>query len=278
MNSPQAAIQNGSKSFYLASLFFPRKVKTDCWVLYRWCRYCDDRIDDGGTETDLEEIKEQTRAAVWEGEASEPFRSLGALCRDHDIPGKFPMELIEGFERDVQGVKIIDGRDLEKYSYHVAGVVGLMMSHIMGADMPKAAAAAVNMGNAMQLTNIARDIREDYLNGRVYLPQSWLEEAGIRESQLLSPDKREALFQVTRRLLTRADELYQDGYAGLKYLPFRAALAVSIAASIYSSIGRKILRLGPAAIDRRVFVTLPEKLVLVIEGTLRVFKRFYANT
>lgn len=269
----QASIQNGSKSFYLASLFFSRSTQTDCWSLYRWCRACDDRIDEGGTVADLEDLRSKTQIALEEGRGPAEFRALGEVCRRHSIPVQYPVELLAGFAKDVDGVRIRDERELEEYAYQVAGVVGMMMSHIMRADLPRAAEAAKSMGNAMQLTNIARDIREDFERGRIYLPESWLKAEAIERERLLAHDQREALFRVTTRLLRRADELYREGYRGLSHLPFRAAVAVSIAAAVYSSIGKKILREGPGAIDKRVYVSLPEKLLLVAKGIGRVLSQ-----
>lgn len=267
------AIRKGSKSFFLASLFFSEPVKKACWSLYRWCRHCDDIVDQGGNPSDLKKLKNQTLLALQSQKGHEIFKNLGEVCELYLIPAHYPLELLEGFEKDIEGVPIQSGQDLEKYAYQVAGVVGMMMAHIMKAHLPQAARAAQSMGNAMQLTNIARDIREDYERGRIYLPTDWLNEENIDVKNLLSYSQREHLFKVIQRLLNRADQLYQEGFAGLKFLPLRSALAVSIAASIYSAIGRKILRKGPSALDSRTYVTLPEKLLLVFEGVYRVLKQ-----
>ncbi len=269
-SDPQTAIQKGSKSFYLASLFFSERTKYDCWVLYRWCRYCDDRIDNGGTKADLEELKSLTRMALKGLPVPDEFQAVGEICLKYSIPEKYLFDLLSGFEKDTFGIHIHDQKDLEEYAYQVAGVVGMMMSHIMKANLPKASGAAQSMGNAMQLTNIARDIREDFLKDRIYLPTTWLADEDINVGQLIDSSQREKLFRVVKRLLARAQELYREGHSGLNDLPFRSAVAVSIASSIYSAIGKKILKRGSNSLDSRVYVSLPEKLWFVIEGLGRV--------
>lgn len=269
-NETRTAIRKGSKSFFLASLFFGHRTREACWVLYRWCRHCDDQVDNGGSAQTLIELRMSTDDGLNLKSADVLFSELGKVCETHGIPHTYPHELLNGFEKDVRGVSLEQPKDLEDYAYQVAGVVGLMMSHIMGADMPSAISPAKSLGNAMQLTNIARDVKEDFENGRIYLPRAWLKESELEPEGLLDSSQRSRLFELVKRLLARADELYRDGYAGLHYLPFRAALAVSIAGSIYSSIGRKILARGESALDERIYVTLPEKLFLTLEGIVRV--------
>lgn len=271
-SAAQNAIKNGSKSFYLASLFFSPAMKADAWALYRWCRLCDDRIDEGGSIADLDDLRFNTLLAIRDGRGPDDCVALGDVCARRSIPEQYPLALLEGFEKDVRRAPIRDQADLEQYAYHVAGVVGMMMAHVMGADLPAAGHAAKCMGNAMQLTNIARDVREDFARGRVYLPQAWLEEAGIDQNCLMSAEQRPRVFAVVQRLLERADGLYAEGRRGLSFLPFRAALAVSIAASIYSAIGRRILRTGPAALDSRAVVPLWQKLILVFDGAAWVLR------
>ncbi|PIU00739.1 MAG: phytoene synthase [Bdellovibrionales bacterium CG10_big_fil_rev_8_21_14_0_10_45_34] len=266
----KSTIRNGSKSFFLASLFFSNEIRLACWKLYQWCRHCDDKIDKGGTLEDITTLREQTKRGILASEDDEVFRHLGSLVREYKIPEKYPFELLEGLQKDASGERYHTISELEVYSYHVAGVVGLMMSYIMGVKSREASDQAVSMGNAMQLTNIARDVREDYLLGRIYLPLNWLKENGVDTESMLEKKNLPALFEVVERLLAHADGLYQKGYAGLKYLPLRAAFAVSIAGSIYSAIGKKVLRLGPKALEGRVSVGLPEKILWIIHGLLRV--------
>jgi phytoene synthase len=267
-------IARGSKSFFLASLFFSRQVRDDCWLVYRWCRHCDDRVDhalDGATaEAELTEIRRET-VLGFEGKSAEPvFRDFGRLCLERRVPLEHPLEVLKGFEKDARGFAYRAPEDVDEYSFQVAGVVGLIMTRIMGVSDRRADSHAKDLGIAMQLTNIARDVAEDFARGRVYLPGSWLEEARVDSSRLLDAEQRDSLFQVVSRLLRRADALYGSGRDGLCYLPFRSAVAVSVAAAVYSEIGRKILREGPSALDKRVHVTFLEKIKLAFVGVFRV--------
>lgn len=272
--SNRQTIAKGSKSFYLASLFFTPEQRTGAWKLYRWCRACDDRIDEAPSREHalvrLTELRERTKAATSGASTASPeFEGLREICIQYGIPSSYPLDLVEGFAMDVAGYEYRTLADVELYSYRVAGVVGLMICHVTGVRNPLAHPHAVALGTAMQLTNIARDVRDDFDLGRVYLPKEWLRDAGVIDFWNQKPQ----LFSVVERLLDRADEQYKIGYAGLKYLPFRAALAVSIAGSIYSAIGHKIRASGPNALDSRAVVSLPHKLWLVVTGTLRALRR-----
>lgn len=263
-------------------------MRMAAWKLYRWCRHCDDVIDSAMTReealTRLHVLREKTRLAV-AGSANladsdlasqnfresplEPeFSGLREVCSEYKIPALYPLDLIRGFEMDVTGVNYESLQDVEVYAYHVAGVVGLMMTHIFGVKDPKAHRHAIDLGVAMQLTNIARDVEEDFGLQRVYLPHHWLAEENVPRDGLLHDDHHSSVQAVRARLLRRAGELYGSGYRGLQYLPVRAALAVSIAGSIYSFIGFKIIRRQKNL--SRVYVTLFEKFFLAIVGSLRV--------
>lgn len=272
--SPKASISKGSKSFYLASLFFPSMVRESCWILYRWCRVCDDRIDLAcdsiQAQNEVQTIRRETCKALSGFSEEIEFHEMGKLFQKYRIPQEHALDLINGFEKDVKGAQFQSLEQLEIYAYQVAGVVGLMMSPLMGVRDPNAHHHAMNMGMAMQLTNIARDISEDFHRGRIYLPLNWLEKSGIHPENLLDSGQREKVYQVVLKLLSRSNQLYESGFRGLQYLPFRAAIAVSIAASVYSAIGKKIERLGPQSLDQRIYVTFPEKLFLIFVGFIRV--------
>lgn len=268
--TPKASISRGSKSFYFASRFFPEHVRHACWVLYRWCRYCDDQIDNATNtvvaKQELARLDRETKMAFTHKTGSPIFVEFTGIHEDFHIPEQYAFELLKGFEKDATGEEYKTLAEVEVYAYHVAGVVGLMMAKIMGAHSTLASRPAQDMGIAMQLTNIARDVGEDFARGRVYLPDAWLQSAGIDKSRLMDPDQREKVFAVVQRLLARADALYESGYSGLHLLPFRAACAVAIAASIYSAIGTKLRRNGPAALSQRTTITFPEKILLAFKG------------
>jgi phytoene synthase len=279
-------IKVGSLSFSLASQLFGRSTRDAAHFLYSWCRHCDDHLDKVDLRKDLShderyklkarhltELRDQTRSAYrGEPQTDFVFVAFQHVVQEYKIPEQYAMDLLDGMEMDALNFEYKTQADLELYCYRVAGVVGLMMSHIMGINDEKALAHAVAMGNAMQMTNIARDIKEDFSMGRVYLPQEWLSEAGASKERLLQPHMINASTQVVTRLLNLAQINYQMGYAGLKFLPFRAALAVAAAGEVYSTIGKIVSKRGARAWDQRAIVPLWKKLVAVARGLFRVMK------
>ena len=269
----KAAIKGGSKSFRLASLFLNRQSQWGSYLLYRWCRYCDDQVDqapsDAEAEAALEQLRLETTRAL-NGEAcptGSPFAALPLLRHQFQIPDNYFFDLLEGFRRDVVGEPILTLDDLLIYCYHVAGVVGLMMSHILQVKTSEALRPADQMGRAMQLTNICRDIGEDYKLQRLYIPRQWLTEFGITAATLLAPETESKLVNLRQKLLLLADELYAEGRKGLVYLPFRAAWSISVASFLYQGIGHEIQKRGALALHQRTILTPLQKLKSVAQGT-----------
>lgn len=262
----KAAIAKGSKSFFLASLFFPRAMREDCWILYRWCRACDDRIDlapnAAFASVALARLTDETRTALAGYGGSEEFAALGELFSRRKIPHELAFDLLRGMAKDTYGAHYHTLQDVESYAYDVAGSVGLIMTYVMGVTDATAAPHAKHMGEAMQLTNIARDVDEDFRRGRIYLPSLWLSEEGIDPTRLTAKEQHAKVFRVVTRLLDRAETLYRSGLAGLKFLPWRAALAVGAAAFIYRAIGHKMRKQGPSSLQHRAVVGLGQKLFL----------------
>lgn len=279
MSASREAIAHGSKSFYFASLFFSVDVREHVWALYSWCRHCDDQVDHAPdatqAQTMLNRLWQQSYEAFNGNPQPEPFAGLGRVCRRFNIPWRYPVELLMGFAKDAASTRYHSVKEVEQYAYHVAGSVGAIMASIMGVRSQEALPHAISMGNAMQLTNIARDVREDHSRGRIYLPAEWLEASGVNIADMMAPAHRQNLYEVVLQLLNRADELYAHGYQGLKYLPFRCAIAVASAGEIYSAIGRKICKLGPAALDQRVHISRAQKVWLSMRGLGRALRSRY---
>ena len=255
----RASIATHSRSFSLASRLFAAHTRDCASVVYAWCRRADDAIDAAGAEKQSDALL-RLRAEldqVYDGSAPlrDPvlaaFRSVARLCA---IPRLYPEELLAGMEMDASGTRYRTLRELHLYCYRVAGVVGLMMSHVMGVRDEQALRNAVHLGIGMQLTNICRDVLEDWEMGRLYLPREVLEECGAAEleSQLGRPFPSWATAStaiVVRRLLEEAERFYASGDRGLPALPWRCALAVRTARLVYAAIGSEILR---SACDVRV--------------------------
>ncbi|NIO10916.1 MAG: squalene/phytoene synthase family protein [Deltaproteobacteria bacterium] len=268
----------GSKSFSLAAKIFRADTRDAAFFLYGWCRYCDDQVDlkspaDSAADAEkrLEHLQAATRSAFTQEKLADPvFIALQYIARRYNIPEHYPLELLEGMAMDVRGERYKTLNDLLLYCYRVAGTVGLMMTHIMGVSDEAALEHAVNLGIAMQLTNIARDITEDAEQGRVYLPLSWLEEIHLSPEKIDRSENRQKLAQLASRLLTEAEDYYRSGDAGLRYLSFRSACAVAAARHVYSEIGNLINRRGATSWDHRTYVRRGRKLSAVARGMLHV--------
>jgi 15-cis-phytoene synthase len=273
-------ITKGSKSFSLAAKLFDSDIRDAAFFLYGWCRYCDDQVDDAGKTESQDELakrvkalKEDTISAFSFAQQREPvFVALQYIVHRYGIPVHYALELIEGMAMDARGTRYNSLKELLLYCYRVAGTVGLMMSHVMGLRDESALKHAADLGIGMQLTNIARDIIEDAAMGRIYLPLSWLQEAQIPAAEVAAPEYREKLAMLSLRLLREADCYYRSGDAGLWYLSFRSACAVSAARQVYSEIGSLLLRKGARAWDQRIYVTGSLKLWVVIQGVLSLLR------
>lgn len=265
----QKMIEVGSKSFSFASKLFDKSAREAAFCLYGWCRFCDDEIDKATTdkEAKVEKLAQLTEAA-YEKQSSLPveFKALGLIADQYQIPSYYPSELIEGMKMDVRGTKYQTLKDLDLYCYRVAGVVGLMMSHVMGVSEQEALRNAADMGSAMQMTNISRDIVEDFQMGRVYLPLDWLKEVAVDPQEVGLAKHRQAIAYLVRRLLKHAEQYYESGNKGLRYLSFRSALAVAVASCVYSAIGKKVIRRGEKAWDTRTVVSPLEKVGCAFKG------------
>ncbi len=266
----RAHIEKGSRSFAKAARLFPADVRASAYMLYAWCRHCDDEIDGqafGGAispsanspsartpEERLATLRARTLAAL-AGTAEDPvFVGLHRVAQRHRLPDHLPLDLIEGMAMDVRGRVYVELDDTLSYAYHVAGVVGLMMAVIMGVRERGVLARASDLGIAFQLTNIARDVMADAAAGRVYLPAVWLHAEGVASDRVADPASRAGVVRVTERLLAVADDYYRSAAIGIDHLPFRCAWAVASARRIYSGIGREVRLRGAGAWDSRARV------------------------
>jgi len=268
------SIARGSKSFRTASRLFDPVTRERAWLLYGWCRACDDIADGqdhGGTMqatidpiARLTEIRTRTqRALAGEAGLDDPAFAGGALvAAECAIPRRYMDDLIEGFALDARGWRPQSEDDLLLYCYHVAGAVGCMMAIVMGIEPEDNATLdrACDLGLAFQLANIARDIAEDASAGRCYLPADWLAEAGIDPADLMAAAYRPALAGLARRVASLATRYEASARRGTPALPFRSAWAVLAAAGIYGGIARYVAADPQAALERRVFTSRAEKL------------------
>lgn len=266
------SIVHHSKSFALASRLLPVQARSDAAVVYAWCRRADDAVDLVPASHQLPATKRLQREldALYAGAASNDvvLNAFGDVVADRNLPSHYPSELLAGMEMDARGTRYDTVDELMLYCYRVAGTVGLMMCHVMGVRDPAALVNAAHLGMAMQLTNISRDVAEDWSRGRLYVPTQLLADAGApglsdAVGEPFTPAARLALSRATSALLSLADEYYRSGDRGLFALDFRSALAVRTARHVYSRIGRKIEARGCDPAEPRAFVPTLEKLWLV---------------
>jgi phytoene synthase len=264
-------LRGGSRTFFAASYLLPAAVRRSATALYAFCRLTDDAIDHA---TDPHAALDRVRERLERIYAGRPWpdaadRAFAAVVASHAIPRALPEALVEGFAWDAQGRRYDDLPSLHDYAARVAGTVGAMMAMLMGARDGAVVARACDLGVAMQLSNIARDVGEDARAGRLYLPRHWLAEAGIdADAWLARPAPSAGLATVIARLLTCADELYQRVDAGIAALPAACRPGIRAAGLLYADIGHEVRRRGFDAVTQRAVVPGRRKAVLLSRALL----------
>ncbi len=275
----QESIARGSKSFSAASRLFDRETRERAWLLYAWCRACDDladgqdhghdmaRIDDAPERLALiRTLTDRALAGEWVGVPA--FDALRIVVEETRMPRRFVDDVIAGFALDAHDWRPRSTGDLMQYCYHVAGAVGCMMAVVMGVapDDDATLDRACDLGLAFQLANIARDIEEDDRAGRCYVPEEWLVEMDMPPGQHMKPPFRSRLTVLTRRLADRAAAHEESAKIGTKRLALRPAWAVLSAAGIYGDIARKVAKRGDHAWDHRVTTSKAEKAGFILRA------------
>lgn len=272
----QRTIRRHSRSFSLAQRLLPPESRDAAAVVYAWCRRADDAVDEvapaeGATALcRLERELDQIYAGIPQSDPLlESFRSVVELCQ---IPQQYPRELLAGMRMDIESNMYETLDELYLYCYRVAGTVGLMMCHVMRVSHPQALRHAVHLGIAMQLTNICRDVVEDWSRQRLYLPRSLL--GGTlpmaRVSGSFPASCKQEFAKAVERVLTAADRFYESADRGLCYLNPRSRWAVLVARLVYSRIGH-VIRTNSADVTReRAYVPLAFKLWLLVQGSVRI--------
>lgn len=273
----QESIARGSKSFAAASRLFDRRTRERAWLLYAWCRKCDDiadgqdhghgmtRVDDAPAR--LVQLSAMTDAALAGQVVGDPaFDALRIVAAETRMPHRFAHDLIAGFALDAEEWRPRSEDDLYRYCYHVAGVVGCMMAVAMGVDPDDhdTLDRACDLGMAFQLSNIARDIAEDDSVGRCYLPVEWLVEMDMPPGEHMKPPYRPRLAVLAKRLATRSAAFEASARQGTSALSGRSAWAVLAAANIYGAIGRTVADRGDKAWNSRVSTSAMAKIGFIV--------------
>lgn len=266
----RAMLREGSKSFALASLLLPKRVRQPAAALYAFCRMADDAIDESNDPGAVSALRRRLDLAYEGAPFDSPVdRAFARVAAEERLPRELMDALIEGFAWDAEGRRYTTIADLCAYGARVAGAVGAMMTVLMGPRDADTLARACDLGVAMQLTNIARDVGEDARNGRLYLPSAWLEDARVDAHAFLrKPVFDEKVGAVIERLLRYAGGLYTRSDAGIAMLPPDCRAAIRAARLIYADIGRQITSAGFDSVSRRAVVPTQRKLWLALRSLL----------
>ena len=277
--TPHQALAANGKSFDWARRFIGEQMGGDAAILYRFCRVLDDMAD--GDITDGPRRLVTIRNDLVDGRVATDtlLADFQPFIQQKNLPVPVIIALIDGLLQDQKPVRIADERALRRYAYRVAGTVGLLMCHVLDCDDDAARPHAIDLGIAMQLTNIARDVLEDAEMGRRYLPASWAGDvtpAHISAARH-TPDSNVArsVSAAVGQLLLLADDYYQSGAAGLSYLPLRAHIAIAVAARVYRQIGVQIAATGYGWHQGRQVTTRVTKIRCSLQACGSIWRRFW---
>lgn len=278
LDNPEKILATSGESFFWARRFLGKKMGHDAAVLYSFCRVLDDMAD--GDLPDGFEHLSTIQASLEKGEWNDHalLRHHAPMVNEYNLPKDVIASLVEGLMDDqADEVLLPDEESLIQYAYKVAGTVGLLMCEILNNSDPKAKPHAVDLGIAMQLTNIARDVVEDARMGRRYLPGSWVGNMSPEDilDAALDPYGPDGV-QITRaveRLLDLAESYYASGRAGLAYLPARAHFSIGVAAKVYRQIGRQLLRSKDSWHGKRQVTSKGSKMLCTVRATANLARR-----
>ncbi len=263
----RALLARGSKSFHFASRLLPSRMRDPVAAFYAFCRVSDDLVDESEGDPTLALAELALRLdAIWRGDPMDDAvdRALARVVATERLPRAALDALLEGYAWDARGRRYESASELRAYAARVASSVGVVMTRLMGPRDRPTLARAADLGIAMQLTNIARDVGADARAGRVYLPLAWLREEGVDvDAWAAAPRFSPAIGRVVRRLLAEADVLYERADRGIAGLPTDCRPAIAAASAIYRDIGTAIAARGYDSIDERASTTTPRKAWLV---------------
>ena len=268
----RAAIRTGSLSFHAASRLLPRSVRDPALVLYAFCRIADDAVDEGTEKAGAVLTLHERLDRIYAGRPrNTPVdRAFARVVETFDMPRALPDALLEGLAWDARGDRYRSLSEIRDYSARVAAAVGVMMCVLMRVRDAHALARACDLGVAMQLTNIARDVGEDARAGRLYVPLDWFEEAGLDPDFFLhAPLPTPEVCSFTARLLSEAARLYRRSEAGIRALPLKARTGIWAARLIYDGIGGRVRANACDSITMRAHTGRGQKLGWLAQATAR---------
>ena len=253
-----------AKNFYYAFLTLPQERRRAIYVAYAFCRYCDDAVDTAESVDQKMATLESLHASLndaYTGRTSDPlFLALADVADRHDIPEEYFKQVIHGVESDLTKVRYQDFEELRSYCYQVASVVGLICLQIFGYKDDSAREHAIDLGLAMQLTNIARDIQEDLGLGRIYLPQDEIARFGYSEEAVEAGSVNESFIDLMRFQAQRARGYFDSGFKLLPYLSPRSRACPAVMGQLYSKVLQRIEEAEFDVFQHRISLSKTEKL------------------
>ena len=262
-----------ARNFYFAFLTLPAPQRRAIYVAYTFCRYCDDSVDAEGTHDEKLARVHRLRkmlAEAYSGQATQPlFIGLYDVAITYDIPQEYFQEVLNGVESDLVKTRYADFEELQRYCYQVASAVGLICIHIFGYRGGETSRQhAIDLGLAMQITNICRDVREDWEFGRVYLPQDEMARFGVAETDIAAGAVTEGMADLLRFQIKRARGFFANGRLLLPYLPARSRACPAALGLIYSGVLNRIERAGYDVFSQRIGLSKSAKLRLMARAWL----------
>ena len=250
-----------AKSFNWAGFFLPKKTYLKCSALYDFCRVADN-IADSNEAIEIKKIKFLDFQNNFNNQKFDDpiIKNMWQLINEFDIPLKVVHDLLDGINSDIQqSIKLLKKKDLLLYSYRVAGTVGLMMAKILRVNKKNSLKSAIDLGIAMQLTNISRDVIEDLNFGRSYINLN---------------------FEEIRSTIKLSESYYENSFYSIKEIPFTFRFAILVARRVYRKIGYKILKqqnLENYKKSGKIYVTNIEKIVETFCSVYDLIKLFLIN-
>lgn len=272
--SKKGIFKKNAKTFYFASLFFPKTKQKEVETLYNFCRYVDD-IGDLGIDKKKSKQKLSKIIENLNKKQSDSFivNEFIKLMKKYNIKTKIPIQLVKGVISDLDTVNIKTHEQLLDYSYKVAGTVGLMMCYLMNVKDKKLFKHAIELGIAMQITNIVRDVKEDLEANRIYIP-TYIRGKYVKDHKSIMSEKKlqkEVSINI-KKLVNYSETLYDQSVKGIKFLPLNFKFVILLAANLYREIGRQIIKEPLVIWNKRVFVSKKKKIIIFLQTILSLFR------
>lgn len=265
-----------AKTFYMATRFLPNQKQRGIFAIYSLCRYVDDLVDEAEDLVEQQELSRQDvqrKLDSWKQKLQDTYDgrdhdnailiAFSDVLKRHHIPIEMPFELMEGVCMDLFKNRYETFDELYDYSFKVASIVGLMTSQVFGYESREALGYAVDLGIAMQLTNILRDVGEDLRRDRIYLPKEDLDRFGVTEQELFNHSLNEQVIALLRFEINRTRRYYDRSDKGIALLSADSRLPVYLARQNYSRILDKIETNQYNVFDHRAYLNATEKLSIL---------------